>query len=218
MNELNCFLGDSIYKLLYVHSDICGEPLSDLDDVLFCDDVDIPDVKVDQLKCLLTMKTDFKSVFVSVEASKLLAAWGVIDGLDYFNYFIENSIYLDFKVQPNRLYPSCDDIFTDILSSCVNYYSRIKDRVYIVKYDDLNRELEKQLILLASKVIDLIGNSVDFDMTFFLKMQNHYNWRELEPLLKVKLNYLNSLNDDNLSKLLNLRALRELLKQWEVKL
>ena len=218
MNELNCFLGDSIYKLLYVHLDIRGEPLSDLDDVLFCDDVDIPEIKVDKLKCLLTTETDFKSVFVSVEASKLLAAWGIIDGLDYFDYFIDNSIYLNFKVRPNRLHPSCDDIFTDILSSCVNYYSRIKDRVSIVKNDDLNRALEKQLISLASKVIHLMGDSVDFDMTFFLRMQNHYNWRELEALLKVKLNYLNSLNDDNLSKSLNSLALRELLKQWEVKL
>ena len=217
MNELNNFLGDSTYKLLYVHSDNRGEPLSDLDDVLFCDDVDIPEKKVEQLKCLLTTETDFKSVFVSVEASKLLAAWGIIDGLDYFNYFIDNSIYLKFKVFPNRLHPNCDDIFTDILSSCVNYYSRMKDRVSIVKDNDLNRTLEKQLIPLASKVILLVGDDIDFDMTFFLKMQNHYNWRELEPLFKVKLNYLNSINDENLSKLWNLRALRELLKQWEVK-
>lgn len=218
MNDLNSFLGDSIYKLLYVHLDARSEPISDLDDALFFDDADIPEGKVEQLKCLLTTATDFKSVFVSIEASKLLAAWGVVEGVDYFNYFIDNSVYLNFDLFPNRLNPSSDDVFSDILSSCINFYSRMIDRVVLVSDDSLNIALKKQLYPLVSKVISLVGDGVDFDMTFFLKMQSHYNWRELEPLFKLKFNYLNGLNNDNLSKLWNLRALSELLNQWEVKL
>ncbi|GHA55301.1 hypothetical protein ACFFLZ_12675 [Photobacterium aphoticum] len=214
MSGVKNILGDSVYSILYCHYDRNGNYIDDMEDVLYCADEDILPSKVSELIDLVSFDKHETSILKSIEASKILSAWGVKNGIDYFLFYIDNGFYLDCVISPNRLNSQKDDIFEEILYSCFKYYARYAEREFNQNGKvggNLSLTARAEIKPLIDKIISLVG-IVNIDITYLLRMLDAYNWLDFEESLKHLLTLLSESHDSN--KKLNVNKLSVLLEKW----
>jgi len=128
MATLEELMGKEIYHLLYIHYDKSGFLIEDIDDVLYCEDEDIPLERIEKLKVLLTPVTSAEDALIPLEAARLLAAWGAPEAIDYFEYSIDKRIDRLGNLAPHRLH-GYDTTYEVIGDSAFNYYARCVDNL-----------------------------------------------------------------------------------------
>lgn len=82
--------------------------IEDYEDVLYCEDEDFDSDRISKLLKLLTPISDATSSLAPIESAKLLAAWGMPEALDYFEYCIDSRIDKAGNLSPHRIHVSND--------------------------------------------------------------------------------------------------------------
>ena len=175
MPSLEELMGQDIYDLIYTHYDEKGDKIDDFEEVLLCEDFDIDKSKIEPLKKLLVPVSNPKETLVPIEAAKLLAAWGVDEAIDYFQYCIETRIDKLGNLEPHRLH-GYDTTYEEITDSLLKYYARCYDR----------READialKKISPLLSKIL-LLAKEIPYNLSYIISTIKRENWRLLESELK----------------------------------
>lgn len=205
MNTLKEFIGAESYEILFSHTDQYGSPMEDMEDVIYCEVEDISEFKIKKLQSLLTYNTDFKSIYVSLEASKILSAWGVCEGIEYFQFFINNELYKDGIISPHRLHANVDDTFSKLLWSCSCFIARLNDD-YPGRLE-YSKPLVEKLVISVLKLLRDVSMIIDF----IFEIDGTVNWYAYKKELVETRDYLESLSDDNFNKRYNLQSVNSLL-------
>jgi len=201
-------MGKETYELLYKHHDHRGNPIDDFEDVLLSDDEDIDQSKVEKLKKLLKPASNAGNVLVPLEAAKLLAAWGIPEALDYFDYCIDNRIDKLGNLSPHRLH-GYDQTYEEIEESLLNYYSRCADRS--------EKEGNQAAIRIQSTLTKIIrlSKEISYNMMGLIKEIKNEGWRVYESDLKeCFIAFLNKEKKDR-NDYWNIQDLKILFKDWD---
>lgn len=215
MAKLQEIMGQEVYDLLYTHYDRHGALIEDMDDVLFCEDDEIPRYRIPKLEALLTPITDTKNSLIPIEAAKLLAAWGSEKALDYLDSCINQRIDLLGSIDPHRLY-HYDTLYERIADSYFQYYIRSAERDYVHNKSYSGPLGEKARRRIKSPVENIIklSRDVTIDLSTLIKKIQKHNWREYLPVLNECYADFIERASDNLNSQWNLAALKELIHEW----
>ena len=205
MNKFKEFIGAETYEILFSHTDQYGSSIEDMEDVVYCEVEDISESKVKKLQSLLTYDTDLKSIYVSLEASKILSAWGVCEGIEYFQFFINNELYKVGVISAHRLYTNVDDTFSKLVWACSCFIARLKDD-YPGRLE-YSKPLVEKLVISVFKLLKNV--SMDIDLIFGI--DDTVNWYSYKKELVEMRDYLESLPDNNFNKRCNLQSINSLL-------
>ncbi len=208
MAQLIELMGKDIYDLIYKHYDDSGNLISDLEDVLYCEDKDISQKRVEKLKALLKPVTNAKETLIPLEAAKLLAAWGVDEAIDYFEYCIDNRIDKLGNLSPHRLH-GYDTTYEDIGSALIKYYSRCADRS-----EFYGKKATIRIQPLLKKIIQL-SKEISYNLLGLTKVIKRLNWREYEDDLKSCYVEFLKRTDGNRNNYWNICDLKDLLIEWD---
>ncbi|BFM48209.1 hypothetical protein [Marinomonas sp. THO17] len=124
-------VGEEIYHILYSYEDKHGNEFEDRDDLLLCEDEDIPLERVKKLKLLISYGSSDKEVIIAFEAAKLLCAWGEVEGIKYMKYFMEKyygDLRSSYPMSHHRLY-GYDTTVEEIEEVIMCYQARWSDRL-----------------------------------------------------------------------------------------
>lgn len=208
MATLQELMGREIYDLLYTHYDKNGYLIEDIDDVLYCEDNDIPQDRISKLETLLTPITDAKSSLIPIESAKFLAAWGYEKAIDYFQYCVDNRIDNLGNLEPHRLH-GYDVTYENFISSLLHYYAR--------KFDQSIEEGEKaryKIFPVMEKIIGLT-KELTIDINALTKEIKEEDWKEYLPAIKECYLDLIRRSEDDFNRLFNLEPVKALLLEWE---
>lgn len=124
-------VGEDVYHLLCSHEDKYGNEIDDFEDLLYCDEEDIPLERVEKLKSLISYSSSDTETMIAFEAAKLLCTWGVIEGVEYMKFFIEK-YYSDSNSQNamshHRLH-GYDTTIEELEEAVMSYQARWSDRL-----------------------------------------------------------------------------------------
>ena len=201
-------MGDEIFSLIYVHHDRDGQMIEDFEDVIYCDDENIPHDRIEDLKALLKPVTNAKDTLIPIEAAKLLAAWGVPEAIKYFEYCIDSRIDRLGNLSPHRLH-GYDTTYEEIERSVLHYYARCIDRSRV------EGERAKALIQPILKKIIQLASEKPYDLSGLIKEIKDENWREYEPDLKACYTEIIKRRGDERITELYIAELEDLLKNWD---
>ena len=170
-------MGQEIYNLIYVHYDSDGGMIADRDDILYCEEHEIEQKRIEPLKQLLQPVSSAEEALIPLEAAQLLAAWGVEEAIDYFLYCIRQRIDRLGNLCPDRLH-GYDVTYELITVSLLHYYARCSDRS--MYEEKIALEKIKPLIL----GILSLSKELPYNMMALLEEVRDESWRFCEPLLK----------------------------------
>ena len=153
MPTLAKLMGQEVYDLICTHYDGEGNKIDDPEDVFYCEESEIDRPRIERLKKLLVPVSNAKETLVPLEAAKLLAAWGVDEAIDYFQYCIDERVDRLGNLEPDRLY-SYDVTYEHITESLLQYHARCCDRSEAEKTAGLNKikTLILKVLLLAKEL------------------------------------------------------------------
>ncbi|SIO95894.1 hypothetical protein [Vibrio spartinae] len=209
MSSLQELMGQEIYDLLYIHYDKSGCLIDDMEDVFGCENEEIPQERIPQLEALLKPIHEPKYSLISLEACKLLAAWGNEKAIDYYQYCIDQRIDQLGNLEPHRLHTFYDTTYESFLSSTYDYYARCADTSF-----NQGEYARKKIFPLATKILLLLCE-MTLDVTLFMRLIGGQGWKEYLPTLKECFLYLDKQSDDDLNKQWNIDAIKNLILEWE---
>jgi hypothetical protein len=201
-------MGQEVYDLIYTQYDQMGNKIDDSEDVFYCEDSDIDTNKVEALKKLLLPVSDAKETLVPLEVAKLLAAWGLDEAVDYFQYCIEIRIDKLGNIEPHRLY-GYDVIYEHITASLLQYDARYSDRTEADKIKAFNKINPLILSILR------LSKELPYNMSRLLRSIRRKNWRFFEQELKDCFVYFLDKDLKNRNDYLNIIDLKELFENWD---
>ena len=206
MPSLKELMGQEIYDLIYTHYDVSGHKIDELEDVLYCDDDDIDESRIEPLKSLLVPVSSAKETLIPMKSAKLLAAWGVDSAVDYFEYCIENRIDHLGNLEPHRLH-SYDTTYEEITDSLLHFWARYADRS---KADEGLKKI-KPLIL----DILLLAQELPYNMSYIIPTIHKEDWRFCENRLKECFVLFLDKEEKHRNDYWNIIDLKILFKDWD---
>lgn len=198
-------MGQEIYDLLYNHCDIPGK---DIEDVFYCEEEHIPQDRVIKLEALLLPFNDVKHALIPLEAAKLLAAWGSVKAIDFFEYCIDNRIDHLGNLSPHRLY-GYDVTYEEFERGIFHYYARCIDKSTVK-----GEGARIRIYSILKKIIQLT-KELKYDMTNLISDIKDADLREYEPDLKACFTDFINRDENDLNRRFNLNDLQALLVQWD---
>lgn len=138
------------------------------------DSEEIPWARVPKLKELMLGKDDF----LAVEAAKLLANWGVVEGFDFLESFVCEREPYKGNWMPHRL-RNYDDSYKHILLALKRYWAHESDK-------GNGETARKRLLRPVLRIIGL-SNLMQFGLDYFFALVERENFTEYIPALKVHL-------------------------------
>lgn len=157
----NEIINNEIYDLVYVHYKKNGELISDPDDYLLCDQEDIDDARAIKLINLLVPVSSIAELVVPFDSAKILASWGFMEGVDYFQYCVTNRVHKLGMLNPHNL-TGHDLVYEEIVDSL---------RIFSLRCD------EKSLVIqpLLLEILEL-SKTVPFRLVPLLRLLERKKW------------------------------------------
>ena len=208
MSSIRKIMGEETYSLIYEHYDNEGNLIDDFEDILYCEKEYISKEKISKLKKLLKPISNSEGALVPLEAAKLLAAWGVSDAIDYFEYCIDNRIDKLGNLSPHRS-KGYDTTYEEIERSLLHFYARNVDR------SQSDGNLANSRIEPILKKIIALSKEIPYDLTGLIKEIKEENWRNYEPDLKECFIKFNSSQENKEKNHWNIHDLKNLLVEWD---
>jgi hypothetical protein len=206
MPSLVSVMGQEIFDLIYTHYDNNGDKITDRDDVLYCEENEIDKSRIESLKKLLTPITNAQESLIPLEAAKLLAAWGVEEAVDYFNYCINSRIDRLGNIEPHRLH-GYDTTYEDITESLLLYHARCSDKL-------LDEEGVNKIRPLVSNILSLT-EIIPYNMSYILPAIKNENWRVFESQLKGCFIHFLEKSEKRYNDVWNIIDLKLLFQKWD---
>ena len=124
-------VGDDVYHLLCSREDKYGNEVDNFEELLYCDEENIPLERVQKLKPLISYGSSDTETMIAFEAAKLLCTWGEIEGVEYMKFFMEK-YYSDSNSQNamshHRLH-GYDTTVEELEEAIMCYQARWSDRL-----------------------------------------------------------------------------------------
>ena len=209
MTTLLDLMGLETYNLIYKHLDQEGNEILDMEDVLYCEDDEIDEARIEKLAKLLLIPKSSVELQVGVEAAKLLAAGGVREAIDFFEFCVNERVDRKWSFFPDRLY-GYDVIYEQISDAILNYLARYADR------SDSEGETELLRVTPLLKNILTIAGENPFSLSWILPSIKKEEWKVFSNGLVGLYRAISSRQERFPTDEANLADLEEILLDWDL--